>query len=84
VLLLQARVVKLKRPLYDRLKEMGEFFSVVLWPLLKEQKVLWLLLMALCLILLVCCITHCGRSRSSPRVRVRVHALHLPTVMIVS
>jgi len=29
---------KLKRPLYARLKEMGEFFPVVLWPLLKERK----------------------------------------------
>ena len=43
---------KLKRPLYARLKEMGEFFPVVLWPLLKERKTLRLLLIALCLFLL--------------------------------
>ena len=45
-------MAKLKRPLYARLKEMGEFFPVVLWPLLKERKTFWLLPIALCLILL--------------------------------
>jgi hypothetical protein len=45
-------VAKLKRPLYARLKEMGEFFPVVLWPLLKERKTFWLLAIALCFILL--------------------------------
>jgi hypothetical protein len=45
-------MAKLKRPIYDRLKETGEFFPVVLWPLLKERKTFWLLPIALCLILL--------------------------------
>ena len=45
-------MAKLKHPLYARLKEMGEFFPVVLWPLLKERKTFWLLAIALCFILL--------------------------------
>jgi len=44
-------MLKLKRPLRDRLKETGEFFPVVLWPLLKERKTFWLLPIALCLLL---------------------------------
>ena len=31
-------MVKLKRPIYDRIKEMGEFFPVVLWPLTERAK----------------------------------------------
>jgi hypothetical protein len=31
---------------------MGEFFPIVLWPLLKERKTFWFLPIALCLILL--------------------------------
>jgi hypothetical protein len=34
-------MAKLRRPIYARLKEMGEFFAFVLWPLMKERRMLW-------------------------------------------